>query len=294
VIDRHLRDPWPEDVGEACGRFKQGDIIEKPPFFYGVSSGSRIWGADEEGEADDPVDEGEADDPLDDGSQVDELHPDESPEFGIITTQTCDLSEQGRPTQPWVQVSPVYRIEGEPEDEERLLSKGYIVELTGPDLPDGRWVADLRIEVPLEKTVLVDRAPIAGFASEDETDDFARILGVRRARAALANELVDSVIRLIRKKKANNKARAARVWDELYRLGLQIEEGSRLKPAAVRLHVICAGHPSDLVREWFTEWEDRARHDAAEVDITLHTTRYHDAGSMDVRLADRLIDPGIS
>lgn len=285
MIDRHLRGPWPEKVAEACGRFKQGDLIEKPPFFYGVSSGSRIWGADEEGEGDDPED---------DGSQVDELHPDESPEFGIITTQTCDLSEQGRPTQPWVQVSPVYRLEGEPEEQERLLSKAYIIELTGPDLPEGRWVADLRIEVPLEKTMLVDKAPIAGFASEDEADGFAGVLGVRRARAALANELVETVIRLIRKKKGNNKARATPVWDELYKLGLRIEEGTRLKPAAVRLHVICAEEPSDLVKEWFTEWEDRARHEAAEADITLRTTSYHDARSMDVRLADRLIDLGIS
>jgi hypothetical protein len=294
VIDRHLRGPWPENVAEACGRFKQGDLIKKPPFFYGVSSRSRIWGPDEENDADDPVEEGEADDAVGDESHVDELHPDESPEFGIITTQTCDLSEQGRPTQPWIQVSPVYRLEGEPEDQEYLLSKAYITELTGPDLPEGRWVADLRIEVPLEKTVLLDRAPIAGFGSEDEADEFARRLGVRRARAALANELVETVIRLIRKKKANNKARAARVWDDLYKLGLQIEEGTRLKPAAVRLHVICTGDPSVLVQEWFTEWEDGARHEAAEVDITLHTTRYHDARSMDLRLADRLIDPGIS
>lgn len=210
------------------------------------------------------------------------------------TTQTCDLSEQGPPTQPWVQVSPVYRLEGKPEEQEHLPSKAYIIELSGPDLPEGRWVADLRIEVPLEKTVLVDRAPIAGFGSEDETDEFARVLGVRRARAALANELVESVIRLIRKKKANNKARAARVWDELYKLGLQIEEGTRLKPSAVRLHVICAREPSKLVREWFTDWWDRARQEAEEVGITLHTTKFHDARSMDVTLADRLIDLDIS
>ena len=285
MIDRHLRDPWPEGVAEACGHFKQGDLIERPPLFYGVSSGSRIWGADDEGEADDPEDE---------GSRVDELHPDESPPFGIITTQTCDVSEQGRPTQPWLQVSPVYRLEGEAEDQAHLLSKAYIVELSGLDLPKGRWVADLRIEVPLEKTVLMGRAPIAGFGSEDEANDFARVLGVRRARAALANELVETVIRLIRKKKANNKARAARVWDELYKLGLQIEEGSRLKPSAVRLHVVCAGDPSALVRGWFAEWEDRARHEAAGADITLLPTGHHDARSMDVMLADRLIELDIS
>jgi hypothetical protein len=251
VIDRHIRGPWPENVTEALRRFKQGDLIRRPPFFYGVSSGSRIWGVAEE--------EDGADDPANDGSHVDELHPEESPEFGIITTQTCDLSEQGRPTQPWFQVSPVYRLEGQSEEQERLLSKAYTAELTGPDLPDGRWVADLRIEVPLEKTVLVGRHPIAGFATEQEADDFGRRLGVRRARAALADELVKAVIRLIGKRKRNNRARAAAVWSEIYKLGLQIEEGSRMKPTAVRLHVISAGEPSDLVTEWFEAWEDRAR-----------------------------------
>jgi hypothetical protein len=287
VIDRHLRGPWPEDVAEACGRFKQGDVIDKPPFFYGATPGTRIWGADDE------EGENEADDPVDDGSRVDELHPDESPEFGIITTQTCDLSEQGRPTQPWVQVSPVYRLEGEREEQERHLSKAYIIDLTGPDLPEGRWVADLRIEFPLEKTMLVDKTPIAGFATEDEADEFARRLGFRRARAALANDLVETVTGFIRKRKANNR-RSRRVWPELYKLGLQIEEGTRLKPVAVRLHVISAEEPSDLVRDWFADWEDRARPKASEVDITLLTTRHHDARSMDVRLADRLVELDIS
>lgn len=285
MIDRHLRRPWPDEVAEALEAFKQGDLLTRPPFFYGVRPGSRIWGVEDEQDG--------ADNAADDGSQVDELHPDESPEYGIITTQTCDLSEQGLPAQPWFQVSPVYQPDGEPKEQERLLTKAYIVELTGADLPAGRWVADLRIELPLEKTVLVGREPIAGFASEAEADEFARRLGVRRARAALANELVESVTRLIGKRKSNNKRRSAEVWSELYKLGLQIEEGTRLKPTAVRLHVISATEASDLVKDWFAQWWDDARVQAASVGINLHTTRHHDATAMDVRLADRLIDLNI-
>ncbi|MDP8942914.1 MAG: hypothetical protein M3N16_02155 [Actinomycetota bacterium] len=279
MIDRHIERPWPEDVLQALERFKQGDLIERPPFFYGVRPGTRVWSMEDE-----------AHDPADGGSQVEELHPDDGPSFGIITSQTCDLNEQGPPTQPWLQVSPVYLLEGTEADQEKLLQKAYIVELTGTDLPLGRWVADLRIELPLEKTALVGREPIPGFASETEADSFARRLGVRRARAALANELVETVVRLIRKRKANNKRRSEEVWTELYKLGLQIEEGTRLKPVAVRLHVISSDEPSDRVTNWFEQWEDKARLDAAEVGITLHTTRHHNARNMDVRLADRLID----
>jgi hypothetical protein len=281
LIEQHLRDPWPADVVETLARFKLGDLIEKPPFFYGVRPGTRLWGAGDEEGLEDP-----------DGSQVDELHPDESPDYGIITTQTCDLSEQGPPRQPWFQVSPVYSLdEG---DSGGLLTKGYIVELTPPDLPGGRWVADLRIEQPLEKTVLLGREPIAGFATEREADDFGVRLGVRRARAALADGLVKNVIRLIGRRKRNNKPRAAAVWSELYKLGLQIEEGSRTAPTAVRLHVICSDEPSALVKQWFAAWEDRAREEAAKVGITLLTTAYHDSRSMDIKLADRLIDLSVS
>lgn len=287
MIDPHQRRPWPDNVAEALGRFQQGDLIENPAFFYGVAPGSRIWGPDD--------DEEEPDEPGNDSSQVDEWHADDSPKFGILTTQTCDILEQGEPAQPWVQVSPVYPLdEDDPDDQERFLSKAYIVELSGPDLPEGRWVADLRIELPLEKTVLIGRNPLAGFATEGEADDFGRRLGVRRARPALADDLVKNVTRLIGKRKRNNKPRAAEVWAELYKLGLQIEEGSRMKPTAVRLHVISAEEPSDRVKTWFEAWEDRAREKAAEVGITLHTTRHHDARSMDVALADRLIDLEIS
>lgn len=284
MIDSYHRRPWPDKVLEALGRFKQGDVMEKPAFFYAIATGGRIWGPDEE-------DEEEPDDP-DDRSQVAEWHAEDSPQFGIITTQTCDILEQGEPAQPWVQISPVYRLEEDDsaENQERLLSKAYIVELNGPDLPDGRWVADLRIELPVEKSVLAGMKPIAGFATEDEADDFGRRLGVRRARPALADELVRNVTRLIGRRKTNNKPRSAAVWAELYKLGLQIEEGTRFKPLAVRLHVITAEEPSELVREWFAAWEDAARAKAQAVGITLHTTRHHDARSMDVILADRLID----
>lgn len=289
MIDRHQRRPWPDNVIESLGRFKQGDLIENPVFFYGVSPGSRIWGPDDD-EEEEPDDQGDG------RSQVEEWHRDDSPRFGIITTQTCDILEQGEPAQPWFQVSPVYALEeyDDPGEQERFLSKAYIVELSGPDLPEGRWVADLRLELPLEKTVLVERKPFPGFATEDEANEFGRRLGVRRARPALADELVKNVTRLIGRRKRNNKPRAAQVWAELYKLGLQIEEGSRTKPTAVRLHVICVQEPSDLVKEWFAAWEDQARERAEEVGITLHSTRHHDARTMDLTLADRLIDLEIS
>jgi hypothetical protein len=175
VIDEHIRRPWPPEVTEALKQFKQGDVIQRPPFFYARHTELELFDAGA---------------PDHDESQVVELHPDDAPPYGIITTQTCDLAEQGTPTQPWFQVSPVYEVA-----EEARASKSYLIELTG-ELP-GRFGADLRIELPLEKSMLVGRVPIAGFGTEAEAEDFGRFLGARRARAALANELVETITRVI-------------------------------------------------------------------------------------------------
>jgi hypothetical protein len=195
VIDRHLERRWPPEVTQALDRFKQGDLIERPPFFFGAPPEPRIWDV---GEVDD--------DPAGDASQINELHPDDGPPFGVITTQTCDLAEQGPPTQPWFQVSPVYALEGDAASQAESLRKNYIIALTGSGLGAGTWVADLRIELPLEKTFLAGRIPICGFETEDEAEGFGRALGERRARAALANDLVESITGLLRRRKANNKS----------------------------------------------------------------------------------------
>lgn len=267
MIDEHIKRPWPPEVLEAAALFKLGDVIERPPFFYARHPTLELF--DSSGAA-----EGE--------SQVAELHPEDAPPYAIITTQTCDVDERGVPEQPWIQASPVYPLAGDAPP-----NRAYLVELTGA-LP-GRHVADLRIELPLEKTLLVGRQPIAGFATEEEGEAFARRLGVRRARAALADELVETVTALLGKRKANNKRRSRRVWPKLWRIGLQIEKGTRLRPVAVRLHVMSAGPPSDDVKAWFADWEDVARLNAAEVSITVHTTRHHDATQMDARVAASLV-----
>lgn len=294
MISQYISGPWPKEVKEAVESFRQGDLIERPPFFYGHGGDVRLWDV---GAPDDPPAEesatkesAERDNPPatleEEPSAVEELHLDDSSPYGIITTQTCDLAEQGEPQQPWFQVSPVYRLEGTKEEQDRLASKQFIHELNGP-LPEGRWVVDLRIEVPLEKSVLVGRVPVRGFASEEDADKFAHQLGRRRARAALANELVDEVIALLRARRGKRKG----MWrTQIFRLMLEIEGGTRLAPAAVRLHVIANEEPTPDVQEFFDAWEDEARDPAHAVGIELWPTTYHDARSISLVEYDRWIE----
>jgi hypothetical protein len=278
VISGNIRRPWPDEVKEALEKFRLGDLIREPPFFYGHGGAIRLWNA-----GDDDSDE----EAVALVSAVEELHPDDGPPFGIITTQTCDLDEQGAPMQPWFQVSPVYQLTGRQEDQAQLAAKQFTYELNGPQLPEGRWIADLRIELPLEKSLLAGREPIRAFASESDADAFARQLGRRRARAALANELVDAVIALLRARRSKRKG----MWkNDVYRLMLEIEGGTRLAPAAVRLHVITHAEPTDEVRKFLDDWEDEAREPGAKVGIELWPTDYHDARSIALPEYDRWIE----
>lgn len=323
MIDKYIKRPWPDKVGKALADIRQGDVVKAPPFFYAHGGDIRLWevaddeaGQDDAAHAGSPVDDGagynadedevdedeveedwDDDEDGDDASRVEEIYRADAPPLGIITSQTCDLDEQGaKPSQVWFQVSPVYAIPEEPDDRNRLLSRQFTVKLNGPDLPPGDWVADLRIELPIEKSWLVKKKRARGFAAEADAEKFGVKIGRRRARPALANELVDNITSSIRKRKqvkgpADLKKVTREIWNnDVYRVMLAIEGGTRLKPAAVQLHVLCPAEPTTRVQGWFGDWEDSARSQAKAVGIELMMTRVHDARKVDLQQYDRWVE----
>ncbi|HEX8103573.1 MAG TPA: hypothetical protein VF533_13235 [Solirubrobacteraceae bacterium] len=301
MIDKHIKRPWPDEVKKALSDIRQGDVVEAPPFFYAHGGKIRLWDVpvdDEDGESPDGDgeldDKSEADEPE---SRVEEIFPADAPPFGIITSQTCDLDEQGpKPSNVWFQVSPVYPVPKNADEANRLLNKQSTVKLNGPGMPPGEWIADLRIELPVEKSWLVKKKRVRGFDSEAEAERFGLKLGRRRARPALANELVEHITGSLRQRKGIKKPADARklareVWkDDVYRVLLAIEAGTRLKPTAVKLHVVCQGTPTERAKEWFGGWEDEARHAAATVGIELHMTGFHDARTANLHEYDRWVE----
>lgn len=158
MIDDALPATWPAEVVAAARRFKQGDLVERPPFFYHRVDALRVWKARVEDE---------------DGEGLVELTDEQRPPYGLITTQTCDLFEDTpRPRQPWFSVAPAYDYSPYlKQGQEKQIKRGrfrYLVHLSSPRLPDGLWVADLRLEVPVEKSWLVGREPLDGFDSVAE------------------------------------------------------------------------------------------------------------------------------
>jgi hypothetical protein len=101
VIDEGLEQPWPEPVPPAVEPFLQGHLIAQPPLFYAADLRHPIWRttrliADETPE-------------VDRGEDFVDLALEDRPPYGIITTQSCDLSEERPdPRQPWLAVAAVY------------------------------------------------------------------------------------------------------------------------------------------------------------------------------------------
>jgi len=281
VIDRGLSEEWPEEVVAATRLFKQGDVIEMAPLFDSADTTHPIWVLTRR-----LAEEGDI------GVQLIDIDPAHGLfAHVIITTQTCDIGEQSQtPEMPWIQVAPVYGI----QTGDQLLTRGYVIRLTGPTFIPGLFVADLRLEMPLEKSLLVGLRPTDGFTSENDYVAFAELLGRRRQRAAIASSVYDLVRGGLRRKANGNQSRWARVGPQVYKLKLSIQEGTRADPRAVQLHVVSVEPLNEDARGWFEQWWDRERLEAERRGFALLANGYIDKTNIDVRIYDQLIELDIT
>lgn len=273
---------WPQDVVDALRNFGQGDIIGGVRFpYYGALTGGLpltyppAEGEEVAGDEERLITFVEYESESLDGEAL-----------AVITSQTCDVCEEGTPLQPWIQVSPLCRLSDDLRGE---TLPDFLYRVTPPDLRPGVWVIDLRIEVPIEKTVLVGKTTRSAFRTEDELIAFADALGLRRSRAALASSLTDTVGHTLRQRRRTKKSFKTALRNEVYRVMLNIDEGSRSVPRSVRLHVITNEAPSEKVRNVFDDWWDEANAICASEGITLHPNAYHPRTQTDVGDYDRWI-----
>ena len=203
---------------------------------------------------------------------------DPPPELAVITTQTCDVDEQGEiRRKPWIQYAPLFKVA------ENSRPGGLnTFALDGPDLPAGEWYVDLRFEGSAEKNVMVGVQAVRGFDTEAAADRFGHHLGHLRARPALANHLVETVTEHLRQfRKNTTSGKRKRLRREVAEVRLDIQDGTRMKPRAVRIVVLHTGEPSEATMEWFGEWWDEARVAAKATDIELHAVLHLDATKLD-------------
>ncbi len=266
MIDSGVEQPWPREVLDAVAQFKQGDLVESPPFFYVAVPRHGVWSLTKV-ESDEPAEE-----------ELIELDPEQRPRFGLITTQTCDLKEQSpRPRQPWFTVVPVYQADSTRTNLRQVEQHqiGHLVLLTATDLPEGSWIADLRIELPIEKSWLVGREPIEAFADEDGYLKLAHRLARRRDRPALANVISNRVVSQLRSSfAAMRKGERSALLEQVQELRLAVNN-TRLTPTSARLIVITYIEPSPSeVTSWFNEWWDHAQAECADEGLELVHNSY--------------------
>jgi hypothetical protein len=282
VIDEGLEQPWPAPVPRAVEPFLQGHLIVQPPLFYVADLRHPIWGTTRLIAEDTPQE--------DQGEDFVDVALEDRPPYGIITTQSCDLSEERpQPCQPWLAVAPVYQV----SDDSSLRDREYVFELAPPELDGEIWVADLRIEMPLEKGLLVGRAPIDAFPDEHGYIAFGNFLARRRGRPALASvfhEVLSATTRRLKGERNAQRNLARRARQNVYKLMLAIEDGTRLEPVAAKLYVVTDGAPTKHARDWFDLWWTQARVVAEHHGLQLLPTGWLDATTVDLRLLDDLVE----
>lgn len=278
MIDAAIPETWPSEVVNALQKFRLGHIIERPPFAIAFPAEFRIWTPNGDAAEQSPMSYFEWD-------------------FGMITTQTCDLREEqaAYPRMPFVQYCPVYKIANTRDDFASLTKPQYLFPLTADRFQDGIWVADMRLEGSADKGILVDKEPIEGFRVETDDIAFAELLGRRRDRAAMANMVNTALYRTMSGKARNNRNRARQSFAAVHSLRLEVADGTRLEPVALKLHVLFVPNASDeqkvFAHGWFEIWWDAARavSEDGTPSVRLMPTQFHDSSAMDVTLLDRLI-----
>jgi len=277
VIDESLEpDNWPTAVQTAVSVFEQGDLVEKPAFFYLASARHGIWRLTR--------DAGDAS--LQD--ELFELAEEEAPSFGMITTETCDLVEEsGRPRHPWISVAPVYQLENLDTNSVGLLKAkrvAYMRQLTASEFANKIWVVDVRIEFPIEKSWLVGREPIQAFKSAEEKEELAAFLAGRRSRPVLADELHRSLITPMRRWiERLSSAKRDEVLSGITEVRLAVS-GDPLRPDGASLLIISTGESVDpKARDaWSTRWATW-RESLEVVDIALLPIEFTDLDRLSAR-----------
>lgn len=280
MIDDRLPSPWPQTVLDAVRQFRQGYVVDRPPLFYFRRDEHPLLRVQLEPEEQAPEE-----------SLID-LEPSDRPPYGLITTQTCDLYEEGSPRQPWFAVAPVYdytpNLKSGQLEQIRRGEFGYLVLLTAEWFGPGVWVGDLRIEVPLEKGWLVGREPRPGFASLAEYKTLAARLATRRGRPALSAPLTEAIVMPLR---AWLKDKGRRYRDEAESLRLRVV-GDPATSEIGGLVVVAAGDGlSDEAQAAWSSFEADLIDTAAKHGITalefLYGT-YDDLTGRDIEASVRL------
>jgi hypothetical protein len=258
------KDAWPPGTLAALRQFLQGDVVDEPPFFYFADPSRPVWARTH------------AYSPDSEGPEVVEVPASARPRYGLIITQTCDIAEEDAdsPVKPWVQISPIYdRSVDLDSGWRRKLRRGegplYLMHV--PALHEGFWVADFRIEVPVEKGWLATRRRVDGFADEAAQRRVGERVAMLRSRPAFDGKFVALVQRplvtALKALRASNRELYDRMGSQVDEVAVQLD--SFIDPHDARVTLLVSGDIDQDIDEWWREWWDATSESCQASDLSL-------------------------
>jgi hypothetical protein len=250
------REEWPVGVLDEVAAFRQGDVVEELPLFY-FADAARAVHARTRAYAAGGIASGTV------------VRFSEPAPYGIVTTQTCDLAQEGdrRPNSAWVRLAPVYNAESpHPVLENQKLVPGAARSLIKkgrdqfrmwlPKLADGMWIADLTLEVTCERGWLASKARIEVFTTDEERQQFSQRLAWLAARPAFDSRFVRAVqqpvIAALRELAKTDAPSYERMQLLVAEIGVRLD--NRLATGQATLAILHSGIDTDLASWWEELW----------------------------------------
>jgi hypothetical protein len=280
MIDEGLPEIWPAAVTAAVTAFQQGDLIRDPPLVYIASPRHAIWEFSRPSLEDEETDQ-----------DIIELNAEPGSLYGMIATETCDLTEEDRRYRkhPWFSLAPVYAAsEAIGSHTLGLIESGrysYMRSITSPALGDGIWIIDSRILVPVEKSWLVGKEPIRIYSDSESLTEIADFFANKFKRVDLDARLHETLIKPLRRWLEHlSLARLVDVMGSVAEVRLLVSGGA-LNPDGASLILIVddksniEGIKTEWDRKW-SGWRDRAE----AVGIALIANAYETYDSLSARM----------
>lgn len=271
------REEWPAGVLDGLSDWEQGDIVASPPLFYFADPALPVWAATRSY--------------MDASTGPEIVIPSDAvqPPYGLVTSQTCDIAEfdSKQPMRPWVQIAPVYEVTNKGWKKKLKRGGGKKYWLHVPELDAGKvWAADLRIEVPVEKSWLSQQRRFLGLDSEEEKLRVAERLAWIRGRPAFSSDFNETILRSLSEvvyqlDEVGDDDKLSAEYDEKV---VEIVAGvdSLLAPTTAQVVVVTQRVLSDAFKERLQGWWDEAVHAASDAGISLQPTDFRGIDEMTV------------
>jgi hypothetical protein len=170
---------------------------------------------------------------------------------GMILSQGCEIV---KPQFPAVTVAPVYEASNILTEHQRQSALAgqtwHLVHISAEWAREGFWVADLRLEFSVDKSLLLGKAPLEGFAHEASYAKLGERLAALRQRAAVPQPTIDHVITPLREHLTGLREAGGTPLSGVREL--RVASNHYTSPSAVTLFVIAEDHAAIDAQLWAT------------------------------------------